>query len=256
LKRLLALSISRRRIGEFWIGSSMMRFRRFWGGGVLLLAMSAGGGFVAGEAADPPASEIWMFDRLDQIGGHKTTVLGAPRVIDSPAGKAVEFDGVEDALFLDVHPLAGATTFTWEAVFRPDGGEVEQRWFHLNENPGTGADGENRMLFEIRAIEGQWCLDAYVQTGAARKALLNRKHLHPLGRWYHVAAVYDGREFRSYINGELDGSAELSLGPQGPGRTSVGVRMNKVFWFKGAVAQARFTRRALAPEEFLKLPAQ
>lgn len=227
-------------------------------GSVVALALCANGLFVGSKAAaaDPPASEIWMFDRLDEIGGHKTTVLGSPRVIDSPAGKAVEFDGVDDALFFDVHPLAGAKTFTWEAVFRPDGGVAEQRWFHLNESPGTGADTENRMLFEIRVIDGQWCLDAYIQTGAARKALLNRQHLHPLGRWYHVAAVYDGREFRSYINGELDGASELSLGPQGPGRASVGVRMNKVFWFKGAVAQARFTRRALSPQEFLKLPAQ
>jgi hypothetical protein len=203
---------------------------------------------------DPPMTETWLFDRLDQIGGHKTTVLGAPRVVDSPVGKAVEFDGVDDALFFDVHPLAGAKIFTWEAIFRPDGGQVEQRWFHLNEAPGTGADAENRMLFEIRAIDGQWCLDAFIRTGEASKALLNRKHLHPLGAWYHVAAVYDGREFRSYINGEPDGAAELNLQPQGPGHTSVGVRINKVFYFKGAVAQARFTRRALSPGEFLKLP--
>jgi hypothetical protein len=203
---------------------------------------------------DPPASETWTFDRLDQIGGHKTTVLGDPKVIDSPVGKAVEFDGVDDALFFDVHPLAGARTFTWEAIFRPDGGEVEQRWFHLNETPASGADTENRMLFEIRAINSQWCLDAFIQTGETSKALLDRKKLQPLGEWYHVAAVYDGREFRSYINGVQDGAAELDLAPQGPGHTSVGVRINKVFYFKGAVAKARFTHRALAPGEFLKLP--
>ena len=66
-----------------------------------------------------PAPEIWQFDRLDNIGGHKTTVLGQPRVIKTVVGKAVEFDGVDDALFVDHHPLAGAETFTWEAIFRP-----------------------------------------------------------------------------------------------------------------------------------------
>ncbi len=30
--------------------------------------------------------------------------------------------------------------------------------------------------------------------------------------------------------------------------------MNKVFYFKGAVRSARFTRRALSPAEFLKAP--
>ena len=39
-----------------------------------------------------------MFDRLQDIGGNKTTVLGAPKIIDSPVGKAVEFDGVQDAI--------------------------------------------------------------------------------------------------------------------------------------------------------------
>ncbi len=209
-------------------------------------------------AASPAAamSQTWKFDRLDQIGGHKTTILGNPRLVDSPVGKAVEFDGVDDALFLDVHPLAGAATFTWEAIFRPDGGQEEQRWFHLNENPATGADGENRMLFEVRIVDGQWCLDSYVQTGAANETLLDRKHLHPLGAWYRVAAVYDGHELRSYVDGQLDGAASLAVGPQGPGRTSVGVRINKLYYFKGAVAEARFTRRVLSPEQFLKLPGK
>ncbi len=195
-----------------------------------------------------PEQELWTFDRLDQIGGHATTVLGHPRLIDSPAGKAVEFNGVDDALFLDVHPLAGAKTFTWEAVFRPDGGEREQRWFHLQER---GSD--NRMLFEIRVIEGRWCLDAFAKSGAAEKALLNRQRLHALGVWYHVAAVYDGREFRNYVEGVQEGAAELELSPQGEGQSSIGVRVNKVYYFKGAVRMARFTRRALSPEEFLKL---
>ena len=61
-------------------------------------------------------------------------MLGNPRVVETPVGKAVEFDGVDDALLVDVHPLAGAETFTWEAIFRPDGGRAEQRWFHLQED--------------------------------------------------------------------------------------------------------------------------
>lgn len=200
-------------------------------------------------------SVTWTFDRLENVGGHKTAVLGDPKVIDSPVGKAVEFDGEDDALFIENHPLAGAAAFTWEAIFRPDGGQREQRWFHLNEYPATGADTENRMLFEIRVAGDQWFLDSYAQSAAASKALMNKAALHPLGEWYHVAAVYDGKVFRNYVNGVQEGSAELQLAPHAPGRTSVGVRINKVFYFKGAVRLARFTRRALPPSEFLKVPA-
>jgi hypothetical protein len=194
-------------------------------------------------------NEVWTFDRLDQIGGHQTTVLGNPRVVDTPVGKAVEFDGVDDAVVVDVHPLAGATTFTWEAIFRPDGGATEQRWLHLQE---TGSD--NRMLFEIRVVADRWYFDSFVYSGAASKALIDRELLHPLGAWYHVAAVYDGREFRNYVNGAQEGAAEIHFDPQGAGRTSAGVRMNLVNYFKGAIHVARFTHRALSPAEFLPVP--
>jgi hypothetical protein len=195
--------------------------------------------------------EVWTFDRLDRIGGHPTTVLGNPRVVETPLGKAVEFDGVDDALMVDVHPLAGAETFTWEAIFRPDGGRAEQRWFHLQE---TGSD--NRLLFEIRVVDGRWYLDSYGHSGEAQRALMNRERTHPLGAWHHVAAVYDGREFRNYVNGEQENAAELRLAPQKAGRTSIGVRITLVDYFKGAIQGARFTRRALTPAEFLRVPAR
>jgi len=222
----------------------------------ILAALQLGsiGGAVMNQTSE---SVMWTFDRLENIGGHKTTVLGQPKIIDSPVGKAVEFDGVDDALFIDNHPLAGAKTFTWEAIFRPDGGQREQRWFHLSEqDPQTGADTDNRMLFEIRVVDDQWYLDSYVQSRTEGKALMNRTALHPLGAWYHVASVYDGQEFRNYVDGVQEGSAQLRLAPHGPGHASVGVRINKVFYFKGAVRLARFARKALSPSEFLRSPAQ
>ena len=198
-------------------------------------------------AAAPPR-QTWHFDRIVKIGGHATTVLGHPRVIDTPKGKAVEFNGVDDALFLDVHPLAGAETWTWEVIFRPDaGGAPEQRFFHLAED-GT----DNRMLFEIRLTGNLWCLDSFAKSGEASKALMDRAKLHPAGAWYHAAAVYDGHEFRNYVDGVLEGTSELKLEPQKPGKTSIGVRINKVNYFKGAVREARMTPRALAVSEFLK----
>ena len=194
-------------------------------------------------------AEVWTFDRIDRIGGHATTILGDPRVTDTPIGKAVEFDGIDDALFVEVHPLAGAKTFTWEAIFRPDGGNREQRWFHLQE-----AGSENRMLFEIRVIGDRWFLDSYNLSATGSRALMNRNSVHPLGAWYHVAAVYDGRVFSNYVNGVQQGAAAIELSPQGPGRSSIGIRINLIDPFKGAVHSARFTRRALSPAEFVGIP--
>src|ERR1022692_3510271 len=195
--------------------------------------------------------DVWNFDSITRIGGHAVTAEGHPRVISTPAGKAVEFGGVEDALFLDVHPLAGAETFTWEVIFRPDGGAEEQRFFHFQEN-GT----DMRMLFEIRVIEGKWALDSFDMSSTGSKALLDREKLHSLGAWHHAAAVYDGREYRNYVDGVLQGAAAVHLAPQGTGQTSVGTRINRIDYFKGAVLAARMTNRALPPAEFLKVPPE
>ena len=224
----------------------------------MMFGRALGGVGLACAAASrgTPRAEVWTFDRLDRIGGHPTTILGHPRVIKTPVGKAVEFNGIDDALFVDVHPLAGAETFTWEVIFRPDrGGSPEQRFFHLQEqDPKTGTDTVTRLLFEIRVIDDRWCLDSYAQTGKASRALLDRKRLHPLDTWHHAASVYDGKEFRNYVDGVLEGAGELHMAPQGRGHSSIGVRINRIDYFKGAVRQARFSRRVLAPEEFLKLP--
>jgi hypothetical protein len=205
-------------------------------------------------AAPPDDSVTWRFDRLDQIGGYPTTLLGHPRVIETPAGKAVQFNGADDAIYVDVHPLAGAGNFTWEVIFRPDpGGAAEQRFFHLQErDPKTGTDTNTRMLFEIRVIGDQWALDSFAMSGAESLALLDLTKLHALGVWHAAAAVYDGHEFRNYVDGLLEGSGPLHLTPQGAGHTSIGTRINRVNYFKGAVLEARMTRRVLAPSEFLR----
>jgi hypothetical protein len=211
-------------------------------------ALGLGPSFSA-DSQPATMTETWTFDRLDQIGGHPTTVLGSPRVIDAPFGKAVEFDGVDDALLVGAHPLAGASTFTWEAIFRPDGGARAQRWFHLQED---GSD--NRMLFEIRVAGDRWFLDAFAYSNGNEKALINREALHPVGEWYHVAAVYDGATYSNYVNGVQQLAFPIVLVPQNTGRASVGVRVTLVDYFKGAVHSARFTKRALTPAEFRGIP--
>jgi hypothetical protein len=213
-----------------------------------------------------PAPVTWTFDRLDRIGGVATRVEGNPKVIDTPLGKAILFNGVDDALWIEQHPLAGAETFTFEAIFRPDGGAFEQRWFHLAErDPQTkllasaehpkGPDTHARFLFEIRVVDGnQWYLDAFTGGPGYNKPLMFKDKLHPIGRWYHVAQTYDGKMYRSYVNGVLQGEAELAFKPQGEGAASVGTRINRLNYFQGAVRQARFSPRALTPEQFMALP--
>ena len=233
--------------------------------GALSLLLLSGASALSGQAQPQPQQTVWTFDRLENIGGIKTTVEGTPKVVDTPVGKAIEFDGVDDAIWIEKHPLAGASTFTFEAIFRPDGGAFEQRWFHMAErdpktgllasaeHPTTGQDANARFLFELRVVEKSWYLDAFVNGPGYNRALIFKDKLHPLGQWYHVAQTFDGKMFRSYVNGELQGEAEVAFKPQGEGATSLGTRINRRNYFKGAIRQARFTPRALTVGEFLKI---
>jgi hypothetical protein len=197
-----------------------------------------------------------MFKQTSAVGGHAAQVLGHPQVIETPFGKAIQFNGIDDALFVAVHPLAGAETWTWEVIFRPDEeGAPTQRFFHLSVlDPATGKDTNDRLLFEIRIVNGQWGLDSFAMAGEQSKTLLNCAKLHALGKWYRVTAVYDGKTLSNYVGDELQGEGTVHLVPQRAGHSSVGVRINLKDHFKGQIFEARFTRRALAKEEFLKMP--
>ena len=215
-------------------------------------------GLPASQPGVQAAQEVWRFDQIASLGGHPTEVLGHPEVIETEYGKAVHFNGAGDALFVGVHPLAGAATWTWEMIFRPDAdGAPAQRIFHLQvKDAATGVDTRDRMLFEIRVVKGQWCLDSFAQSGTQRATLLNCEKLHPLGQWARVTAVYDGNVLRNYVADELQGEARLTLEPQGQGHTSMGTRIDQRDYFKGAILEARFTREALGVPDFFRMPAK
>jgi hypothetical protein len=225
-------------------------------------------GLMGGSCAPLPsrseaqASVTWRFDNLQSIGGHAVRVEGQAHQIETPAGGAVEFDGVDDALFIPAHPLAGARTFTFEAVFRPEGGAFEQRWFHLAQADPAAPPGiyppvkpnGPRFLFEIRVGKDGWYLDAFTTGPGYSSTLVAPAKVYPLNHWYHVAQTYDGHTYRSYVDGVLQAESPLAFVPQGPGYASVGTRINRRNYFHGATYAARFTPRALTPKDFMKIP--
>jgi hypothetical protein len=198
--------------------------------------------------AQQPTVLVWPLVRIDAVGGIAATVKGAPRVIETPWGKAVEFDGQRDALVVPCNPLDGASTFTVEAIFRPDsGGEKEQRFLHLQ-----AAASEDRVLLETRlADQGWWYADTFIRSGATEQPLNDPALLHPLGRWYNLALVFDGEKMSQYVDGQWELSSQIRYQPLREGQTSIGARLNDVYWFKGAIRLLRFTHRALGPDEFL-----
>ena len=191
---------------------------------------------------------VWRLDNLQRIAGHEVTVEGSPAVINTPSGKALEFDGIDDGIFLDVHPLEGTSTFTVEVIFKPYAdGAAEQRFFHMQEDPS-----DERVMFETRLVDNdRWFLDTFIYSNDQKITLYAAEDEHAIGPWYHAAIVVDGSSFSHYVDGQLELSEPVEFRPPRAGRTSLGVRINKVHWFKGAIRTVRFTSRALEPDEFL-----
>jgi hypothetical protein len=200
------------------------------------------------------AQTIWHLNNQAEVKALHPTIEGHPAF--TPEG--IHFNGKDDALFFPVHPLAGAQTWTWEMVFRPDpDGQTEQRIFHLQPVDAQGQDILTmRQLFEIRIHGNQWCLDSFATVSDKPDEHITLlpctpETMHPFGAFHTATATYDGTTLRSYVDGVLQAEGAVHLTPQLSGHTSLGVRINHVFYFKGTIYEARFTRRVLPTKDFL-----
>ena len=173
---------------------------------------------------------------------------GNPRTIETPHGKAVSFDGVQDGVFLDVNPIEHLAQFTIEVLFLPEPkAPPEQRFFHIGEVSGS------RLLLETRVTpDDKWCLDAFIKSGDSSKTLIDGTLLHPTGQWARVAFVVDHGSMDTYVDGQHELSGRVAFAPFTEGKTSIGVRMNRVSWFKGSIAKIRITPACLPPTDFMK----
>jgi hypothetical protein len=192
-----------------------------------------------------PVQFIWKVDQLGQIGGHAVEVLGAPKFMTDGDRKALCFDGAQDGLVVNANPLQGWREFTVRVLFKPDGdGREEQRFLHIED------DQQHRLLIETRVNQGRtWSLDTFLRNTDQKKlTLLDRTRTQPTDQWYWATLTYDGNTMRHYVDGELQLEGRLKFPRMTAGKISLGVRQNKVHWFKGCIARVEFTAAALDPK--------
>lgn len=191
-----------------------------------------------------PETADWRVADLPAVD----SICGAPRTIRTPLGDAVAFDGAHDAFYLGTNPLQGMEELTVEVIFRQDGdAPFEQRFLHM----GTVRGG--RIMFETRVKPDRtWYLDTFIRLDPKTAVvLIDSLQCHPADRWYNLAMVVEKGRVTSYVNGEQQLTAPFDYRVISEGITSVGVRQNKVNWFKGALYRIRVTPRALRPDEML-----
>lgn len=189
----------------------------------------------------------WEINSLTEIGGNSTTLFGAPVLITTGADKAIEFDGKDDGIIVNGNPLKQAVEFTVEVIFKPySEGNFEQRFVHMEQDNG------NRILIELRSVPGKkWYLDTFIKSGTSSKTLVDTAKTHPSDKWYHAALVYKNGVMTHFVNGVEELTGAVTYIPVVSGKTSVGMRLNNIHFYKGAVKTVKVSHKALLPSDFI-----
>ncbi|MBE7170633.1 MAG: LamG domain-containing protein [Williamsia sp.] len=199
------------------------------------------------SASRQTGSVIWKVDNTSSIGNHQPVQLGHPVAVQDGSRKAVRFNGVDDGLVLPVNPLEKKKAFTVEVLFKPAAdGPPAPRFVHMQDSIG------NRCTLELRFVPGgRWYADTFLRNGKTEKGLtlIDSTLQHPCGQWSWLALVYDGSRMSDYVNGVKESEGDIALDPMLPGQISLGVRLNRVNWFKGQIAEVRIHDRALRKED-------
>lgn len=188
---------------------------------------------------------IWKMENPALIGNYHPVILGNPMSSKDEAGTSLSFNGINDGLVFPAIPIKGWNRFTIEVLFKPAGdGPSAPRFIHFQDKD------QNRGTFEVRVTpNGTWYLDTFLKNGQTNEGLtlIDSSKQHDTDKWYWAAMVYDGKKMTSYVNAQKELEGMVNFVPMTEGQISLGVRLNKVNWFKGAVHEIRFHPAALDP---------
>lgn len=195
------------------------------------------------QAQEIPGTIEWKIADLPDI----QSVEGNPKIVETVLGPAVQFNGKSDAYFLSTNPLKGMEEATIEFIFKPDGsGDFAQRFMHLGLLKGE------RVMFETRVNPNKtWYFDAHTALNNGKSmTLIDSTLKHPTDLWYNVTLIIYKDMVVTYVNGEPQRWGALKFIPINEGISSIGVRQNKVNWFKGLMYKIRITPKAILPRDF------
>lgn len=197
--------------------------------------------------------EIWDVNNLCAIGGFSLDVFGTPIVKEFPEGKAIIFDGVGDGIIVLGNTINNSASFTAEIIFKPFASypnNIEQRFLHIQKPNVEG----RRVLLELRLNDSnEWYVDTHIRADSTFLTSIAKDFPHKVDQWYHLALVYDNGIASHYVNGYKEMSGRVNFIPIDSGQVSIGMRMNKKSFFKGAIKTVRLTPAALNPSQFLSL---
>jgi predicted phosphodiesterase len=179
----------------------------------------------ASPRPDLNPSAHWVFD-ADRVSGNRIvaragnltgTLLGAPQVITTEPTARLELANPVDGVLLQEHvspdaaflPKEALSVVAWVRIDQPTEWGGILGCFQDNRPMGSGfVLGYNKTGFQFGlAARG------VATKGGGKISYLSGQTRYEPGKWYHVAGVYDGKQMRLYVNGQLDGASDEQSGP-------------------------------------------
>lgn len=195
------------------------------------------------KIAQPSQTIVWKMQDPKLVGNFHPDILGNPLVVNDGAVSSLAFNGINDGLIIPAIPIESWSRFTIEVLFNPAGdGPPAPRFIHFQDKDN------NRGTVEVRVTPtGNWYLDTFLKNGKTDEGLtlIDSTKQHPADKWYWAAMVYDGKKMTSYVNADKELEGDVNFVPMTAGQISLGVRLNKVNWFKGRIREIRFHAGAL-----------
>jgi hypothetical protein len=177
---------------------------------------------------------------VDRSGfGNNGTIHGATRTELGKHGRALVFDGLDDYVSVrDSKSLNLRTGMTLEAWVRP--AATGRAWRGVILKDRAGGPSYGLYANDNRRRASGW---VRTRTGYGTDGGTGLR----LRRWSYLAATYDGRVLRLYINGVLRSSRRVrGLIRTGRGPLMIGGNGVLGRWFKGTILDVRIWRTALS----------
>lgn len=180
--------------------------------------------FRQSDTAAAPADDLspiahWVFDPtgvkgrtvVDRCGKLEATLCGKPKAVAEPTA-ALEF--AEPNAYVTVRK--GVTPY---APYLPKEAFTAAAWVRIDEPTEWG--GIFGCFQDNRPKQAGFCLGydqsvfqfALATASTGKMTYLKGKTKYEVGRWYHVAATYDGKAMRLFVNGAEDAVSTAQSGP-------------------------------------------
>ena len=187
---------------------------------VLTVAVSRNGSTRAAAKPDLKPAAHWVFDAdgvtgrtvADRTGKLPGTLLGTPTVVADGPTPHLHLTGPDDGVMVrprvtphaPILPPEALSVVAWVRIDQPTAWGGVLGCFQDNGPVKCGfVTGFNRKKFYFG-----------LTTKASRKmTYLESNTEYTRGKWYHLAAVYDGKQMRLYVNGQLDATSGEQSGP-------------------------------------------